>query len=360
MVMNKEMNTLTNSSEGDFEVTDPVNNKDDVLSLEILENLTKGLDFVNPSLDIIKDLDIPETLLDALKNAPTSITNADLTELRLDGTGTFDVLMGAMTLQLDEQYKTHKITAQEYAKVYVASIANAMQFATQFLLQKDGAKWQAITAQLQAYKAAVDAQTAKAQLSLVTNQALTAKAQYASTVADLGIKDAQFALQVLQKDVVAKDLELKDMAITKAKVEIEVARAQLELLKEQIDSERSKTKDTTAEGDDIEGSAGRANVIAENQAKLVLEQANEHRGQTSDTRLDLQTITGIQKVQKDLYNQQITSYKRKDEANVATLYADAYKTAVASMGEISDVVSDFTGSGIQNVLKQARTNVGLV
>jgi hypothetical protein len=57
-----------------------------------------------------------------------------LTTESLSGTGTFDVLMRATKLHLQEEYDAQRITGHEYATVYLGALSAVLQTATQFLM----------------------------------------------------------------------------------------------------------------------------------------------------------------------------------------------------------------------------------
>lgn len=63
------------------------------------------------------------------------------------------------------------------------------------------------------------------------------------------------------------------------------------------------------------------------QETLVLEQAEAQRAQTQDTRSNgLTPVAGLLKVQKDLYEQQITSYKKDAKLKAGKLFLDSWVT----------------------------------
>ena len=79
-----------------------------------------------------------------------TVAIADVTEDCLDGNGSFDKFMPAMDKHLQREYEQDRITGTQYAEVYVQMAQQAMGQAVSFALQKDQARWQAITAQMQA------------------------------------------------------------------------------------------------------------------------------------------------------------------------------------------------------------------
>lgn len=72
-----------------------------------------------------------------------NISLSDLTEASLKGNGVFDVLMRASKAHLDEEFTRNRIKGAEYAQVYLGSLTQILQTATQFLLEKDQSALQA-------------------------------------------------------------------------------------------------------------------------------------------------------------------------------------------------------------------------
>ena len=82
-----------------------------------------------------KDQTNEESGLSSLANE-LSTPLSSLTTVSVDGTGSFDVLMRATKLHLNEEYNAQRITGQEYATVYLGALAAVLQTATQFLLNE--------------------------------------------------------------------------------------------------------------------------------------------------------------------------------------------------------------------------------
>lgn len=246
----------------------------DARSLELLESVTQGLDFRIPDVDWDSSIfEIPDSLTEALKNPPEPLTEGKLTERIVHGSGMFDALMDAVTAHLKLEYCEGRITGAEYTKAYISAIQFAMQYAVQFLLGKDLAYYQALGSQVQGITASIAAMNAKVQLAVAQAEAHLRKAQYANQV--LGLATTESGREHVE-----------------AQTDTQVA--QTDLVKENIN--------------------------------LVEEQVETQRGQTCDTRSDGTTIVGTQGKQKDLYNQQITSYQRDSELKAAKLWSDAWIT----------------------------------
>jgi hypothetical protein len=195
----------------------------DLIANEIAETLLDGKDFALtlPSFDG-PDYEVPIKDGNFLYDPIDDISNADLTSKVVDGTGTFDYLMAAFRAHLDREYENGRITGSEYTKTYIALTEGAMSNATQFLLGKDAAHWNAIGAQLQARQAEIGVVTARVQLQaektklqLLKFETLTAQVNYALTKMRLATESINFdtakfqldEMLPLQKTLVGKQVE---------------------------------------------------------------------------------------------------------------------------------------------------------
>ena len=272
------------------------NNQADQLSSEILNNLTNGLDFSLPDIDWDDDkYQIPDSIWEGLKDDLPTITTEELTSRQPRGTGVFDAIMESISNHLKEEYKANRITGAEYTKAYVAMAQAALSNAVQFLLNKDKARWDALAAQMQALLSAVNFNTAKVQYEIARSQALLNKAQYANAVIQLAGADAQFAQ--INKNI--------------------------EQITHQID--------------------------------LIDEQMESARAQTLDTRTDNQPVVGSIGKQKELYDQQITAYKRDAELNAAKVFSDAWITQ-KTIDEGLTAPDMLQNETVNEVLQSIKTN----
>lgn len=203
----------------------------DLASIDLLESLTKGLDFSIPDVDLNDNgFNIPDGVLSALSGSPSKITLDELTSRRVNGSGVFDGIMQAIKVHILEEYEKGRITGAEYTKAYTALTSAALQSAVTFLLQKDKAYWDALQTQIGAITSNVNLATAKVQLAIAKAQAHQNKAQYALTVLKLGTEDAQYAL-----------------------------------VKENYESVRAQTMDTRTDGTTVVGSIGKQKALYDQQ-----------------------------------------------------------------------------------------------
>lgn len=95
------------------------------------------------------------------------------------------------------------------------------------------------------------------------------------------------------------------------------------------------------------------------QLKMVKEQTETQRAQTLDTRSDAANVVGYVGKQKDLYNQQIDSYKRDAEIKAARLMSDGWMTQ-KTIDELALTPASFQQDMVDAVLTAVKTRNGLV
>lgn len=119
------------------------------------------------------------------------ISLEELTVVDLSGSGVFDKLMAAMDLHIQREFRGNRITGDQYAKVYTEVMSGVLDSSVQFLLAKDQAHWAAVTAQMQARIAEI--QATKALIELEEAKILTQKAVF-----DMKNSGAQYSLTKMQ------------------------------------------------------------------------------------------------------------------------------------------------------------------
>jgi len=134
-----------------------------------------------------------------------TVTLEQLTEVSLEGEGVFDKLMAAVDDHINREYKGNRITGDQYAKVYTDVTTAVLGQSVSFLLQKDQAKWAAITAQMQARIAEIQATEAlinlektKVEAQQAVFEMQNAGAQYALTKMQIANADAAYCLTKAQ------------------------------------------------------------------------------------------------------------------------------------------------------------------
>lgn len=301
----------------------------------LLISLTSDVDFTIPEVDLSGDeYEIPGGDTSDLYKPIVKLTNADLTEGTVDGTGTFDVLMSGLRAQLEREYKAQRITGAEYTKAYTALVDSAIQNSVQFLLGRDQAFWQAQQAQIAAITAKVQLETAKVQLAALQLEALTSKANYALTKLKLASEDIAYGVSLYQLNSLMP-------------AQLQATNAQTALVSEQ-------TVVATSQNSQI---LQQTQLIGK-QILLTQEQTETARASTLDVRSDGQTVVGSIGKQKDLYSQQITSYQRDAEVKAAKFWSDSWITQ-KTIDEGLVAPPNFTNDSIDQVLSVIKSNNGL-
>lgn len=168
-------------------------------------NIPPSPDFSDPKYDFTPD----ETsdLYSDITGA--TISEVTLGENTLGGTGAFDVFMTAMDKHLEREFKGNRITGSQYAEVYTAVANQVMGQAVSFTLQKDQSRWNAVTAQMQARIAEIQATEALIRLEQTKIEAANANFQLNLTAAQYALTKMQIATEEASHDAVAADVAAK-------------------------------------------------------------------------------------------------------------------------------------------------------
>lgn len=286
---------------------------------DILDTLLEGEDVSLPDIDLNgPEFQLPADVITAISTPVTRVTNEDLTQAIVGGSGTFDILMTAYQAHLENEFKKNRIIGAEYTKTYIALTEAAMSQSVTFLLQRDQAFWGAQQAQIAALTAQVQLETAKMQLANAKFDALTAKSNYGLT---------------------KMKLSTESMAYCTAKYQLEVQMPVQTLGQEKqnaiLDFQLSDMLPT--------------------QKDMVLEQIESQRAQTIGTRSDGTEVGGVLGKQIALYAQQITSYQRDAEVKAAKLWTDAWIT-MKTIDEGLEPPDAYTNANLDIVLGHIQEN----
>ena len=329
---------------------------------EIYDGLKDDDDIVvPPSLSDVKVPAFPSVDLSIFTDQP-SVEITDLTEGRTGGSGIFDQLMTSVTAHLDRERQQGRITNNDFAKSYVDFSNAALSGAIQFLLTKDAAHWQAITAQTQAKlalveltKAEVDLEEAKFRMQLMAYQAAGAKAQTALTKMQLATAREEYcAAQFRLAEILPKEAEI--LTAQKAQIEAQTANVTettTKLLPEQVKG--AKVQTDTATYVLTYHMPKQTDVLAE-QVKLTKEQVETQRAQTMDSRTDGVTpVTGTLGKQKELHTQQIDSYRKDAQLKAARPFIDAWIT-MKTIDEGITPPNQFSNANLDSILGIVRSS----
>lgn len=302
----------------------------DIEANDLMQKLTAGVDFVFPSFDPNNpELQLPGGSSNPLYNVPSKLEITDVTTRERGGSGSFDALCDAVLSQLHAEYKTGKITGGEYTKAFIASMEAAMGNSVQFALNKDTVYWQSIAAQLSALQTRMQIELLKQQISAAKVQAQVAEAEYALTKAKLATESATYctAQYNLANILPAQKLLLESQAQTEA-INRDIASYNL-------------------------------TQMLPTQKEHLLEQIESQRANTLDVRKDGTPVTGTVGKQKELYAQQITSYKRNDESRVAKMFLDSW-ISQKTIDEDLLAPSSLQNASVDEVMIAVKSKSGLI
>lgn len=317
----------------------------------LITSLTEDAKFPIPNVDLTKpEFQFPDGSL----NDPVSkLSIEDVTTGSLTGPGAFDTLMRGFRAHLEEEFNQGRITGDDYTKAYIALTESAMNQSIAFLLGKDGAYWQAQQAQIQAFIARVQLEETKVRLAATQFDASNQKANYALTKMRMVSEEVNYCSG---KYTLEEMLPLQKAGLV---TENSISSYNLTTL---LPAQNNKliTENT---GQQIANDTANYNLVNTLPAQLqtvlqqrlmLNEQTEAQRAQTTDTRTDGLPVAGVLGKQKDLYQQQITSYQRDSELKVAKIFSDAWITQ-KTIDEGLTPPTSFTNQEIEKVLSQLRT-----
>ena len=129
---------------------------------------------------------------------------------------------------------------------------------------------------------------------------------------------------------------------------------------EQMMPSQKAMVDSQKQGQDIANQVASYNkeFTVPQQYQLLKEQTETQRAQTADNRSDGATVVGYVGKQKDLYSQQIDSFKRDAEIKAAKLMSDGWMTQ-KTIDEAALTPASFQQNMVDAVLQRVKTNNGL-
>ena len=380
----------------------------------ILESLTAGREFSVPTIDFSDPAFQFPSAVEMYKEVG-KLTIEDLTSGQVDGNGIFDKLMSTVSKHVEHEFEENRITGAEYSTTYIAAMQSAMGYGVQFLLSRDASYWQAQQAQLQAIAARVELETAKVRHALMYIEANTAEANFGLTTMRLANEDVTYDsnlfrytnLMPLEEGMLIKQntgLEIQNNTGTYNLSNILPAeKLQLDATISRINAETALSSDELAtirpaqlaglvadnttktytnsnilpeqwallqeqvSNAGIEGRTGEynlANILPQQftnlkeQETLIREQMEVQRAQTQDLRSDNLSVLGSVGKQKELYSQQIDSYKRDAELKAAKVFSEAW-TVMKTVDEGLQPPAAFANANLQTILDTIKTNNNL-
>ena len=190
------------------------------------------------------------------------IVIGDLTEEKLDGTGSFDVLMRSVKAHITEEYSEGRITGNDYTTVYLSVLQSTMAQAQQFTLaqNKVNLEDQALTLNVEILE--INKEKAIAEVALVNAQVAKTTEEKALVIAEVARADSS---KLLIDEQITKTIS--ETAVVNA----EVDRSALEksLLEAQVNKTTKETALVQAQADE---SAQRLALVTAQTDKTIIEQ----------------------------------------------------------------------------------------
>ncbi len=331
---------------------------------------------------------VPDQTSDLYKSI-TTVTLEELTAGDLDGAGVFDKIMASVDIHIQREFKGNRLTGDQYANVYLSLVQSVLSESVSFLLQKDKARWEALTAQMNARISEIKATEALIELEKVkmeTQKAIfdmqNSGAEYALTKMNVAIADVNYCLTkaknesevykrnwLLPADLAIKQYEREELmpgeaAIAKMKhqrvlpseaalnefnhreilpVERDIAKYNLETVMPQavaIETFKLEKDMVIAYAQEQH----KLNFQLPAQTKLVDEQKEAVRAQTLDNRSDALTpVTGVMGRQRTLLEEQ----GEAERAKTLDTRTDA-TTVVGSIGKQKDLYTQQIDSFVKD------------
>lgn len=331
----------------------------------VLTAVTSGVSFTLPTVDLTDPLlKLPTALTDKMYAKITGPATSDLTSGTVGGAGVFDTLMQTIGAHLTAERDKNRITGNEYTQAYIQLVQAAMGNAVQFTLGKEQAFWEAQKAQAASITARVQLETAKVELAKTQLEALTVKANYALATVKLASESIAYGISKYQLD------NLLPASLAKLNAETTSEATRNTLLASQktgqdtsnstasynlsylmpVQLNTATTAQQTAEYNRV--------TLQPQQFALLVEQTNVQRAQTADLRQDSQGVAGLIKSQKDLYAQQILSYKRDSEIKATKVFTDAW-TVQKTVDDGLAAPGNFSNTSLDGILDHIKFNNGL-
>ncbi len=331
---------------------------------------------------------IPDKTSD-LYASVVAVTMAELSDGHLEGDGVFDKLMASIDVHIQREFKGNRLTGDQYANVYLSLVQSVLTQSVSFLLQKDKARWEALTAQMNARIAEIKATEALIELEKVkmeTQKAIfdmqNSGAEYALTKMQVAKADVEYCLiksknesetyrrnWLLPAELSLKEYERQEMM--PAEVAINKVRAtrllpseaalnefnHREILPVERDTALYNLNTVMAQAVSIEDYKLTKNMpvaLAQEQQKLnylmpaqralINEQKEAMRAQTLDNRSDALTpVTGVMGRQRTLLEEQ----GEAERAKTLDVRSDA-ASVVGSIGKQKDLYTQQIDSFVKD------------
>jgi len=276
-----------------------------------------------------------------MASAPVKLNISDLTTEVPDGPGVFDVMMKSIKNHIQEEYEENRITGEEYTKAYITA---SIDYRTSNIMP--------------------------AELSQINKNIETTEAQRQLTLANKLIADynleSVLPANVDQTTKQTTQIEQTTVGLTYRNTDIlpeekrqliyqtdHVMRSNVEKLEFEVSDLLPQQRDNLIKDAAIKDYQLSSTLVQ--QLALLKEQTEVQHAQTKDTRIDGSPVTGAVGKQKDLYSQQIDSYKKDARYKVGKMYLDSWITQ-KSLDEGLNAPNQLTNANIDAVLASLRSD----
>lgn len=325
------------------------------------------------------------------------ITNAEITEDLLKGTGILDILMQTMTKSLDDQFSKSRITGKDYAEVYLGTVTALVPQAIAYVLGKQQADKQAelIVKQTELAQKQIEVSTEQLlkevlERNILVKEEALKTAQIAKVTADTSLVAKQEAAiteqllkEVLERNILVKEETLRQSQIDKLasdKLNVEQSTLNLGAEKLKTDAESillgNQNLQVVAEtaligkredlvDKDILKSVEETKVVTKQETKVQSEidllnfKAQTEKAQFSDTLIDGVTpVTGVLGKQKELFAQQKKGYEDNTKQKLLSTIMDT-TSIMMSNNNLIVPPDGLAKNNINDIINVCRGAVGL-
>lgn len=332
------------------------------------DDLSAYLSAPFPDLNVqaYEDSDELKKLLEKLKelgledlNIPlVQVTNEDLTDRSVDGTGIFDHIASSIFNQLSNARSQGLITQGDIAGIYSQFLVQGIQTASQFALEKANLLNQSYAMKIQAAQASVAVLQAKAEMLMLPAKLRLAYAQVEAQLKQIDLLKVQIELEkekfpqvVAQTDLILAQTDGQRLTNEQVQVAIQGGKLGLEQTKEQIALMKEQNKQAIIQTETMDSQR----KVQEIQIELVSKQVDQAEEQTKqivlsnnklveDTKMvDAQTqyqlkqveLADIQKITAKAQIKLMAQQLEKEKENLGLIKAQT-ATAMSQLSLIKD------------------------
>lgn len=318
----------------------------------------------------------------------TAISITEVTEGSIEGTGSFDRIMTAMQIRLEEEFNQGRITGDDYANVYLGAMTASMQQAVAFVLGKQTADAQAELTREQTCNLIVEKLNIPKQGALIDAQTLNTLKQVDIAIAEIAIKQQQVLVSIEEVEIaraklvnIPKEGLLLDAQVIQTTKQGLLLEAQKLEVTAQTSGIVADTLNKPKQGALLDQQVisatidivnkGKEGTVLEKQATKI--QAEElllkHKGvneqaQRSDgvTEVDgvWQQVTGVIGKQRSLYQAQTDGFARDAEQKLAKIMADTWNIRRSTDSGLTTAGTGLDDASIAKVMDKARASIGAI